>query len=33
MKKYCGLISAIADEFHISKGKSEREEGETPWEK
>lgn len=25
MKKYCGLIGTIADEFHISKGESERE--------
>lgn len=26
MKKYCGLISTIADEFHIPKGESEQEE-------
>ena len=26
MKKYCGLIGTIADEFHISKGAAEREE-------
>ncbi|MCI9487914.1 MAG: hypothetical protein HFI64_13330 [Lachnospiraceae bacterium] len=28
MKKYCGLIGTIADEFHISKGESE---GEGSW--
>lgn len=26
MKKYCGLIGTIADEFHISKGAAERDE-------